>query len=116
MVEFVKPAAEWCAALIELIGIAIITGFALFALAYAAVALVKRVDGFEVIQDLRQRFGKGLLLGLEFLVAADVIITVAVELTMMRVGTLALIVLIRTFLSFTLEVELDGRWPWQQRE
>jgi uncharacterized membrane protein len=51
--------------------------------------------------------------GLEFLVAADIIHTVAVDLSFQTVGVLSLIVLIRTFLSFTLEVELTGRWPWQ---
>lgn len=116
MTDFVKPVAEWCAALIELIGIATITGFALSALAYSIFALMKGKDRSELIQDLRQRIGRGLLLGLEFLLAADIIITVAVELTFSSVGTLALIVLIRTFLSFTLEVELDGRWPWQKKE
>jgi uncharacterized membrane protein len=65
---------------------------------------------------MRQRLGRGILLGLEFLVAADIIHTVAVELSFETVGVLALIVLIRTFLSFTLDVELTGRWPWQEKE
>ncbi len=58
----------------------------------------------------------GSCLGLELLVAGDIDIvrTVAVEPTLRSVGVLALIVLIRTFLSFALEVELNGRWPWQQ--
>jgi uncharacterized membrane protein len=60
--------------------------------------------------------GRGILLGLEFLVAADIIHTVAVELNFNTVGVLALVVLIRTLLSFTLEVELTGRWPWQQED
>lgn len=59
--------------------------------------------------------GRGILFGLEFLVAADIIHTVAVELTFTTVGGLAIIVLIRTFLSFTLEVELTGHWPWQNK-
>lgn len=63
----------------------------------------------------RQRVGKAILLGLEFLVAADIIRTVAVEPTFRSVGVLGVIVLVRTFLSFTLEVELEGRWPWQRR-
>jgi uncharacterized membrane protein len=61
----------------------------------------------------RQRVGKTILLGLELLVAADIIRTVAVEPTFRGVGVLAVIVLVRTFLSFTLDVELTGRWPWQ---
>jgi uncharacterized membrane protein len=53
------------------------------------------------------------LLGLEFLVAGDIIGTVAVEPTFKSLGVLGLIVIIRTFLSFSLEVEINGRWPWQ---
>jgi uncharacterized membrane protein len=63
----------------------------------------------------RQRIGRAILLGLEILVAADIIRTVAVSPTFESVGVLAIIVLVRTFLSFTLEVELDGRWPWQRQ-
>ncbi|MEX2335373.1 MAG: DUF1622 domain-containing protein, partial [Pseudohongiella sp.] len=63
-------------------------------------------------REIRQTLGRGILLGLEFLVAADIIHTVAIELTLESVLTLALVVLIRTFLSFALEVELTGRWPW----
>lgn len=62
----------------------------------------------------RQLLGRSILLGLELLVAADIIRTVAVTPTFETVGVLALIVLIRTFLSFSLELEITGRWPWQQ--
>lgn len=62
----------------------------------------------------RQSLGRALLLGLEFLVAADVIRTVATEPTFRNVGVLGLIVVIRTFLSFSLELEIEGRWPWQR--
>jgi uncharacterized membrane protein len=62
----------------------------------------------------RQDIGRGILLGLEFLVAADIIRTVAVSPTLQSVLVLGLIVLIRTFLSIALQVELEGRWPWQQ--
>lgn len=62
----------------------------------------------------RQLLGRSILLGLELLVAADIIRTVAVAPTFETVGVLALIVLIRTFLSFSLELEITGRWPWQE--
>lgn len=62
----------------------------------------------------RQELGRGILLGLEFLVAADIIRTVAIEPTLDGVLVLGIIVLIRTFLSMAIEVELDGRWPWQR--
>ncbi len=62
----------------------------------------------------RQLLGRSILLGLELLVAADIIRTVAVTPTFESVGVLAGIVLIRTFLSFSLELEITGRWPWQK--
>ncbi|WP_166261825.1 DUF1622 domain-containing protein [Marinobacter salicampi] len=113
MVEMVKPLAEWCAAIIETLGIAIIAAVAVYALALAAYRAAKAAESSAILPEVRQRLGRGILLGLEFLVAADIIHTVAVELTFETVGVLAIIVLIRTFLSFTLEVELTGKWPWQ---
>ncbi|HNY67014.1 MAG TPA: DUF1622 domain-containing protein [Deltaproteobacteria bacterium] len=73
---------------------------------------------FRVTQDpyrvYRQDIGRAILLGLEFLVAGDIIRTVVVSPTLRNVTVLALIVLIRTFLSFALELELNGRLPWRQ--
>ena len=63
----------------------------------------------------RQGLGRAILLGLEFLVAADIIRTVAVSPSFRGAGVLAVIVVIRTFLSMALQVEIDGRWPWQPR-
>ena len=65
-------------------------------------------------QQFRQDLGRGILLGLEFLVAADIVRTVAVKPTLDSVMVLGLIVLIRTFLSMSLQMELEGRWPWQR--
>ena len=64
--------------------------------------------------EYRQLLGRSILLGLELLVAADIIRTVAVTPTFTSVGVLAVIVVIRTFLSFSLELEITGRWPWQK--
>lgn len=61
----------------------------------------------------RQTVGRAILLGLEFLVAADIVRTVAIDPTFRSVGVLGLVVLIRTFLSLELELEIDGRFPWQ---
>ena len=61
------------------------------------------------------RIGRSLLLGLEVLVAADIIKTIAIELTFTSVGLLAGLVVVRTFLSWTLVLEIEGRWPWQQK-
>lgn len=68
----------------------------------------------QVYQRLRQQLGRTILLGLELLVAADIIRTVAVTPTVQSVVVLAGIVLIRTFLSFSLELEITGRWPWSK--
>tara|TARA_R110002126_G_scaffold38317_16_gene114482 strand:- start:5582 stop:5947 length:366 start_codon:yes stop_codon:yes gene_type:complete len=104
---------EWCAVAIELLGIGIITVIAVYSLLHGIIRLIKGDSPPSIQQEIRQRLGRGILLGLEFLIAADIIHTVAVELTFSTVGVLALVVLIRTFLSFTLEVELTGKWPWQ---
>jgi uncharacterized membrane protein len=71
-------------------------------------------ERLSVYRSYRQLLGRSILLGLELLVAADIIRTVAVMPTYESVGVLAIIVLIRTFLSFSLELEITGRWPWQK--
>lgn len=76
--------------------------------------LVARMARDVAYRALRQSIGRGILLGLELLVAGDIIRTVAIEPTFNSVGVLAVIVLVRTFLSFSLEVELTGHWPWSQ--
>jgi uncharacterized membrane protein len=67
-------------------------------------------------RELRHELGGTIVLGLEFLVAGDIIHTVAVDPSLQSVAALGLIVLIRTFLSMTLQLEIDGCWPWQRRE
>ncbi|MFO7601760.1 MAG: DUF1622 domain-containing protein [Candidatus Desulfacyla sp.] len=116
MSELIRPIAEWCAAIVEALGIGIITLIALYALFHAGTRLLRKEETGPIFQELRQRLGRGILLGLEFLIAADIIHTVAVELTFETVGVLSVVVLIRTFLSFTLEVELTGKWPWQDKK
>jgi|TARA_R110001599_G_scaffold168936_1_gene358796 uncharacterized membrane protein len=112
--NWVVQVAEWTVALTELIGLGIIAFTALYSIAVAALHGAKGYDAAGIFREVRQRLGRGILLGLEFLIAADIILTVAVDLTFESVGVLALIVLVRTFLSFTLEVELTGSWPWQR--
>ncbi len=98
---------------IELAGIAIIVVGAVVASAVYLGRLVRRQA--SAYHAYRADLGRGILLGLELLVAADIVGTVAVEPSLENLGILAVIVLIRTFLSFTLEVEIEGRWPWQAR-
>lgn len=70
------------------------------------------IDQREAYERYRANLGRGILLGLEILIGADIIATIIAPLTWESVGLLGLIVLIRTFLSFSLEAEIDGQWPW----
>ncbi len=98
----------------DAVGVAVIVVGVLAAVVMTIRAL--RTESGEVAyRILRQRVGRAILLGLEVLVAADIIRTVAVSPTLESAGVLAIIVAIRTALSFSLEVELEGRWPWQAR-
>lgn len=111
--EQTRQLFEVAGLLLEVAGMLVIVFGALYATTAAAVAGFKEKERGGVYSRFRVRLGRGILLGLEFMVAGDIIATVAVEPTYQRVGILAAIVLIRTFLSFTLEVEMTGRWPWQ---
>jgi uncharacterized membrane protein len=99
---------------IEIAGVGIIVISALVAAGlYLRHGLATRAWG-NAYKGFRANLGRGILLGLELLVAADIIGTVAVTPNFENLGVLAVIVLIRTFLSFSLEVEIEGRWPWQR--
>ncbi|MHA7181568.1 DUF1622 domain-containing protein [Arthrobacter sp. MDB2-24] len=99
---------------VDAAGVAAIVIGAVIATLLAGGALLRRRTEDGVYHRCRQRLGRSILLGLELLVAADIIRTVAVTPTFESVGVLALIVLIRTFLSWSLELEISGRWPWQK--
>lgn len=98
--------------IIDIIGVVAIVVGVLYALADAAVRRLRKTG--PVYARFRRVLGRGILIGLELLVAADIIRTVAVTPTIESVSVLGLIVLIRTFLSWSLEVEISGRWPWQK--
>lgn len=100
---------------VDLAGVALIVCGAVTATVVFARRLRLRRAPFPGLYRLyRQDLGRAILLGLEVLVAGDIIRTVAVSPTLGSVAVLAAIVGVRTFLSFSLEVELEGRWPWQQ--
>jgi uncharacterized membrane protein len=99
---------------VEVIGIVTLVLGLAAALVRAAVVLAQGHGAEEAYRIVRTVFGRSILLGLEFLVAADIIRTVAVQPSLANVAVLGLIVLIRTFLSLSLEVEIDGRWPWRR--
>lgn len=98
----------------EAVGAAVLVVGLVWSVALAARVWRRSGDGQEAYRILRTAFGGVLLLGLEVLVAADLIKTVAVETSLENVAVLGLIVLIRTFLSFSLEVEIEGTWPWRR--
>ncbi len=81
---------------------------------YAARVITRARTPEDAYRDVRRRIGRSVLLGLEVLVAGDIIRTVAVTPSFRTVGVLAVIVGVRTFLSMTLEVEISSRWPWQK--
>lgn len=112
--DWLIEALHWTASAIEAVGIAIIVAGALASSLYFLWQLLNGSVLGDSYQAYRANLGRGILLGLEFLIAADIIGTVAVEPTLQNLGVLAIIVVIRTFLSFTLEVEIQGHWPWQQ--
>ncbi|RST29398.1 DUF1622 domain-containing protein [Sphingomonas ginkgonis] len=101
--------------IVEITGVSIIAVGAFATLVLFLGRLAGRHDRDAAIAAFRSSLGRSILLGLEFLVAADIINTVAVTPTLVSVAVLAGIVLIRTFLSFSLELEIEGRWPWQRR-
>jgi uncharacterized membrane protein len=98
---------------IDASGVAVIVGGALLAVALTVTR--RRQPQGTSYELFRRQLGRSILLGLEFLVAADIIRTVAVTPTGESVLVLAGIVLIRTFLSFSLQLEMTGAWPWQKR-
>lgn len=103
--------SEW----IEIIAIGVIS-VAVVAAFVAGVRFV-RTDGIaSAVERIKQVVGRGLLLGLDLLIAADVIRTVTLELTLENVAALGLLVVVRTFLAWSLMVELHGRWPWQRAD
>jgi uncharacterized membrane protein len=107
---------ELAALAIEIIAVAIILGAIIYSIANFLIKSIFEPEQEGQYQQLKIRLGKSLLLGLEILVAADIVRTVALEATIQSVSVLGLLVLIRTFLSWALVVEIEGRWPWQPKQ
>jgi uncharacterized membrane protein len=105
---------EYSAQGIEMFAVAIIV----IAIVHGTIRYLIRVNQqmSDAYQRLKAQLGKALLLGLEFLVAADIVRTVALEPNLQNVIILGLLVIIRTFLSWSLVVEIEGRWPWRGAE
>jgi uncharacterized membrane protein len=97
----------------EIAGVAVLAIGSLWALASAAAVLLKG-DRQGAYQCARRKVGRSILLGLEILIIADIVQTITIEATLESALTLGLIVLVRTFLSFSLEIELEGIVPWRR--
>jgi uncharacterized membrane protein len=111
----IHPYIEQLAKLLEVVGVIIIlVGVVLASLWFVRDGQRSR-DWRSGYDQYRANLGRGILLGLELLVGADIIGTITAPLTFESVGLLAIIVVIRTFLSFSLETEIEGCWPWQRR-
>src|SRR5512138_315308 len=108
--EWIKTISLW----IEYLAVAIIAGMVAFStVRYFASLIMKRNAQDASYLEYKHTLGRALLLGLEILVAADVIRTVALEPTWDNIAALGLLVLVRTFLSWSLVVEIEGHWPWR---
>jgi uncharacterized membrane protein len=116
MFEQIHDVIEQLAKLLEFAGVGII----LIGVVIPTVLFLRQGGGSgawkEAYDAYRANLGRGILLGLELLVGADIIGTITAPLTFESVGLLALIVVIRTFLSFSLETEIEGRWPWKRAD
>ncbi|WP_452230131.1 MULTISPECIES: DUF1622 domain-containing protein [unclassified Lacinutrix] len=111
--ENIKTYIDYVATIMEAIGVLTIFFGSIFAIG-KFIFLIKSKKAVSYIA-LRQSVGKSILLGLEILIAADIMATVVTEPSLKSVSILGLIVLIRTFLSLSLQVELEGKFPWQKK-
>ena len=111
----IEKVIEYAALLIEVLAVAIIVIATAAATVVYVSRLWRRTAGLGGYEQYKVRLGRALLLGLEILVAADIVRTVALEPSLTNIGILGVLVLIRTFLSWSLVVEIEHRWPWQVR-
>ena len=110
--EFYSELIEITGRLLDAVGVfAMVFGAAI---ATVRIAVRLKIGGTDLYRTYRQDLGRAILLGLEFLIAGDIIRTVVAAPTLENVFVLALIVVIRTFLSMALQLEVEGRWPWQR--
>lgn len=113
MIEQAHAIVDGFAKILELVGVAIILGgVALASVRFAIEG--RRTNWHDAYGRYRSNLGRGILLGLELLVGADIIATITSPLSFSSVGLLGAIIVIRTFLSFSLETEIEGCWPWKR--
>ena len=110
----IKHTIELIGSAFELAGVAVLVIGSILAFVRSIVSLIRLRDGPAAYRHLRLYLGRSIVVGLELLIAADIVRSVAIDPTFTSVGVLGLIVLVRTFLSWSLEVEINGEWPWQR--
>jgi uncharacterized membrane protein len=116
IIEVFRLIFEWSALGIELLAVTVIVArVVVLAVQRGTLRQLFDLDEGGAFERHKHRLGKALLLALDLLVAADVIRTVALDATMRSVSVLGLLVVVRTFLSWSLSLEVEGRWPWQAR-
>lgn len=119
IIEFSETVTQWievAALALEVLAVVIIVGSIVYATGRYLYYRTAQPSKDAHYGEYKVLIGKTLLLGLEILVAADIVSTVAVEATFESIAILGLLVVIRTFLSWSLDVEIEGRWPWQQEK
>jgi uncharacterized membrane protein len=110
----INHAVELIGTAFELTGIGVLAVGSILAFVGFLISFFKVHDGSVAYRHLRLYLGRAIMIGLELLIAADIIHSVAVDPTFATVGVLGLIVLVRTFLSWSIDVEINGEWPWQR--
>jgi uncharacterized membrane protein len=111
---FILHTLHWIASTVEVLGVAVIISGVVAASVWS-VRQIHLGQWSGAFRSYRENLGRGILLGLEFLIAADIIGMVAIVPTFERLGILGLIIVIRTFLSFSLQIEIEGRLPWRRQ-
>jgi uncharacterized membrane protein len=109
-----KHTIELIATAFEVVGVGVLVLGSIIAVVHYVVTLIRSRKNHVAYRDLRLDLGRAILVALELLIVADIIRSVAIDPTFASVGVLGLIVLVRTFLSWSLEVEIDGVWPWDR--
>lgn len=116
-IELIHNVIGWLSLGIELLAVAVIvSSVIILAISRGTVRYLFHLGESGAFESYRFKLAKGLLMGLELLVAADVVRTVALEPTLGNVAILGLLVVVRTFLSWSMTVEIEGHWPWQRAE
>ena len=110
--ENLKIYIDYIADIVEIMGVLTIFSGAVYSLLVFLISISKKKSNSYA--QFRQSLGKSILLGLEILIAADIMATVVSDPTLKSVYILGLIVMIRTFLSLSIQVEVEGRFPWQR--